>query len=129
VAKVEPYLLRVLDAGAAVAARGWPAGLTGSSVLVLEDAVCPWNSGVFRLEVDRGEGRLAPLEGVASGSSGGSDPEVPVRLGPRALALLYAGGVAPAMLRRAGLVTGGSADDAFLAAAFAGPQPAILDYF
>jgi predicted acetyltransferase len=130
VAKVEPYLLRVLDAGAAVAARGWPTGLTGSSVLALDDAVCPWNSGAFRLEVDRGQGRLAPLEGVASESRGGSGADVPVRLGPRALALLYAGGVAPATLRRAGLVTGGSAaDDAFLAAAFAGPQPAILDYF
>ncbi len=53
-----------------------------------------------------------------------------MRVGPGALATLYAGALAPATLRRAGLLTGGDADtDAFLAAAAAGPAPAMLDYF
>jgi predicted acetyltransferase len=122
VTNVEPYLLRVLDCGAAVAARGWPADVSGSVVLSLDDAVCPWNSGIFRLAIGGGEGRLVAADA--------DDSERVVQVDPRGLAVLYAGGVQPAMLRRAGLIRGGTdADDAFLSAAFAGSQPAILDYF
>jgi predicted acetyltransferase len=122
VTNVEPYLLRVLDVGGAVAARGWPAGLSGSLTLSLQDSACPWNSGILRLEIGEGEGRLVAADAVDAGRV--------VQLDPRGLAVLYAGGVEPTMLRRAGLMRGGTAaDDTFLAAAFAGPQPAILDYF
>ena len=48
----------------------------------------------------------------------------------RGLAVLYAGAASPAVLRRAGLLTGGDdVSDAFLQAATAGPVPALLDYF
>lgn len=124
VTSVQPYLLRVLDVPAAVAARGWPAGVDGSVRLRVRDPVCPWNDAPFVLEVSGGEGRLRPDE------RGSADGPAPSCLDSRGLAVLYAGGVPPAMLRRAGLLRDGSAsDDAFLASAFAGPQPAILDYF
>jgi predicted acetyltransferase len=114
----DPWMLRVIDAAAAVAARGWPPHLNGSLDLLIEDETCPWNAGPHRLVLEGGEGRL---------ESGGSGA---VRLSIRGLAIVYAGACSPAVLRRAGLLAGGDADaDAFLSAAGGGPPPALLDYF
>jgi predicted acetyltransferase len=113
----DPWMLRVLDAAGAVAARGWPAHLSGAVDLALDDDVCPWNSGPQRLVLEDGEGRLEP------GGSGA------VRFTMRGLAVWYAGAADPAVLRRAGLLAGDDSADAFLAAASAGPRPALQDYF
>ncbi len=114
----QPWMIRVVEAAAAVAARGWPAHLKGSVDLELEDLECPWNEGRFRLVLDSGQGVLEP---------GGSGR---VRLTPRGLGVWYASAAGPAVLRRAGFLTGGDAEtDNFLAAATAGPAPALLDYF
>jgi predicted acetyltransferase len=118
VSRVEPYLLRVVDLAAAVAQRGWPAGLTADIPLTVEDPVCPWNGGDHRLVLDCGVARLEP------GAPGG------YRIGSRGLGVLMAGGVTTARLRHASLIDGGSAaDDVALDAAMAGPRPAILDFF
>ena len=70
------------------------------------------------LVLDGGIGRLEP------GSGGG------VTVTPQGLAVLFAGAVPTATMRRAGLLSGGSpADDAMLDAAVAGPTPGVLDYF
>lgn len=114
---VEPWMLRVVDAAAAVAARGWPPHLTGAVDLDIGDAVCPWNSGVRRLVLEHGVGRLEP------GGTGA------VSIDARGLAVLYAGGGSPALLRRTGLLWGETEHDAFLEAAVSGPRPALLDYF
>jgi Sterol carrier protein domain len=79
--------------------------------------LCPWNSGPQRLVLDGGDGRLEP------GGSGA------VRFTMRGLAVWYAGAADPAVLRRAGLLAGYDGADAFLAAASAGPRPALQDYF
>jgi predicted acetyltransferase len=114
----QPWMLRLIDAPAAIAARGWPPLLDGAVDVLLDDEVCPWNSGPHRLVLSAGSGRLEP------GGSGS------VRLSMRGFALLYAGVGGPALLRRAGLLDGGDANtDAFLQAAAAGPAPALLDYF
>lgn len=114
----QPWMFRVVDAEAAVLARGWPAHLSGSLDLALADELCPWNAGPWRLELRGGEGRLV---------TGGAGE---VELTPNGLALLYTGAAPPPMLRRAGLLTGGNrATDEFLAAAGGGPPPALLDYF
>jgi predicted acetyltransferase len=114
----QSWMLRLIDAPAAVAARGWPAAVTGTVDLDLVDDLCPWNTGRHQLTVKDGAAALTP---------GGAGT---VRVGPGALAVLYAGASAPAVLRRAGLLTGGNADtDAFLTAATAGPPPGLLDYF
>lgn len=118
---VQPYMLRVIDARAAVAARGWPAGASGDVVIELDDPTCPWNTGRYRLLIGTGSGELLPI------ADNGATATI---LDARALAVLYAGGVPVSSLRRTGLVTGGdTAADATLNAAFAGPRPAVLDYF
>ncbi len=107
------WMLRVVDAAAAVAARGFPAGLTLSAVLHISDAALPRNAGQWRLEVAGGRGSLERAGGAATASA--------LRLGARGLAALFAGsGVA--QLRLAGLAAGGDAatGDA-LATAFSGP--------
>ncbi len=123
VEEVRQYMLRVVDVPGAMAARGWPPGVSADLVLELDDPVCPWNTGRHRLVVDSGAGRVecSPLQSeLPSGTS----------VTPSGLAVLFAGGVPVAVLRRAGLVHGGNPDsDAMLDAVFRGPRPAILDYF
>jgi predicted acetyltransferase len=114
----QPWMLRVVDAARAVAARGWPRRLDGAVDLVLDDPVCPWNAGPHRLVISDGEARLEP------GGTGA------VRLDARGLGVWYAGAASPAVLRRSGLLAGGDPEtDAFLQAATAGPPPALHDYF
>lgn len=114
----DPWMLRILDAAGAVAARGWPPHLCGSVDFALDDAVCPWNTGSWRLVLDGGPGRLE------AGGSGAVRPTM------RGFAVLYAGAASPALLRRAGLLAGGDAvSDAFLAAASGSPPPTLLDSF
>jgi predicted acetyltransferase len=114
----ERWMLRILDAEGAIAARGWPPHLAGAMDLELRDEPCPWNAGAHRLVLEHGSGRL---ERGGRPSAG---------LTARGLALLYAAAAGPAVLRRAGLLDGGTDEtDAFLEAAFAGPPPALLDFF
>ncbi|MEU8801719.1 GNAT family N-acetyltransferase [Spirillospora sp. NPDC048819] len=110
-----PWMLRVVDAPAAIAARGYPAGVAAQAPLLVDDPQRPSNSGHWRLEIEDGEGRLEP-----SGET--SDA---VRLGPRGLSALYAG-VPVSALRRSGLLQGGDAEA--LSPAFAA-TPFSLDYF
>lgn len=111
------WMLRVLDAPAAIAARGFPAGLSAEITLVVGDGQRPGNAGAWRLSVGCGRGELTRAVQTAGG----------VRLGARGLAALYSG-VPMARLRAAGLAGGEEAADPFLDAAFAG-TPFMLDYF
>jgi len=114
------WMLRVIDAPAAIAARGFPPGLSVSVPLELNDPACPANTGHWRLTVTGGEGTLFPNGSVPAPSS--------LTLGPRGLAALYAG-IPVGSLRLAGLVSGGTFDgDASLDAAFAA-TPYMVDDF
>ena len=118
VSKVEPYFLRVVDLAGAVAARGWPAGVSCTVELTVQDPLCPWNTGEHRLVVEDGDGRLEP--GTGHG----------VSITVTGLAVLLAGSVGAAALRRGGLLSGGGpAQDVVLDQLTAGPRPGILDYF
>jgi len=112
------WMLRVVDAPAAIAGRGLGAGVAGSVSLRVLDDVLPGNAGTWRFTADGGKGaleRAEPAEGTLT-------------LGARGLAALYAGTPAQA-LRVAGLVSGGSPDDdAFLTAAFAGACYMLDDF-
>lgn len=117
----DPYMLRVLDPVAALEARNWPAVLDGAVTLELEDAILPEAAGRWRVEWHTGKATVQRDSG---------DVTDPVRLGPRGLALLYAGAQPPAELRSAGLLDGGSeADDELLTLAFGGRPVHIRDYF
>jgi predicted acetyltransferase len=119
--RTEQWMLRVISAPAAVAARGFPAGLRASVPLTLADPRFPANTGTWRLTVGDGRGIL---------TRGAEDPgaSLALQLGPRGLAALYAG-TPVTTLRVAGLASGGDeGGDAALDAAFAG-TPYMLDHF
>jgi predicted acetyltransferase len=114
--QADAWMLRLVDAPAAIAARGFPATAAVSVQLDLADAARPANSGRWALEISGGAGTITPL---------GDAPTTPhadaLSLGARGFAALYAGVPVPT-LRLAGLAAGADAavDDA-LSSAFRGP--------
>jgi predicted acetyltransferase len=120
-----PWMLRVVDAAAAVSGRGFPAVAELAVPLWLDDAQLPRNAGDWTLRVGGGRGSLEPVR--TQGSTAGP-PTGPVRLGARGFAAMYAG-VPMATLRAAGLAEGGdAAADEALDCAFAG-NAFLLDEF
>ncbi len=120
-----PWMLRVVDAPAAIAARGFGQTVRLSVPLRLDDPLRPANSGRWTLEVSGGQGTLTPAE---TNGTQHPPPDEPVRLGPRGFAALYAG-TPLATLRRAGLAAGGQAGDDALDDAFGGPAAYMVDHF
>jgi predicted acetyltransferase len=116
------WMLRVVDAPAAIAARGFPAAVSVSVPLVINDHTRPANSGRWELTVSDGKGMLIP-------NGPGILPDaVAVTVGARGLAALYAG-TPVATLRLAGLAAGGSPEaDATLDAAFAATTFMVDDF-
>jgi predicted acetyltransferase len=133
------WMLRLLDAPAAIAARGFPA--TDLAVpLRITDDLRPGHAGLWQLTVRDGSGCLSgfrtghgesPRSGASLPGPGPAGPaagDIPLELGARGLAALYAG-TPVAALRRAGLASGGSpASDDALDGAFAA-TPYMLDSF
>ncbi len=114
----DPWMLRIVDAAGAIAARGWPEHLDAQIDLYLSDSECPWNEGPHRLVLAGGQGKLEP---------GGTGE---VRLDPRGLALWYAGAVSTTIIERTGTLSGGSPrTKKIMDSATMGPQPTLLDYF
>ena len=62
------WMLRVVDAPAAIAARGFPAATSLSVPLDLADGTLPANSGRWELTVAEGKGALNPLTSHARGA-------------------------------------------------------------
>lgn len=109
-----PWMLRVVDLPAAVAARGWPAATHLRPFTVDLDVVdehAPWQAGRHRLVVDDGKVTCEP------GGTGA------VRMSARALGPWYAGSADSAMLRRAGLLEGDAADACLLDLLTGAPHP------
>jgi predicted N-acetyltransferase YhbS len=142
--RAEQWMLRLLDAPAAIAGRGFPAGVSLSVPLTVTDPQLPSNSGDWQLEVSGAAAALTPARpgsagpgaarpgsagpGSARFGSAGPGSARPLHLGARGLAALYAG-TPLATLRRAGLAAGGTPDaDAALDAAFAA-TPYMTDSF
>ena len=112
------WMLRVVDAPAAIAARGFPPAVRATVDLEVHDRQCDWNAGRWRLTVEDGRGELTK----------GGVGEVPMTI--NALSALYSGYASATGLRQAGLVAGGGARAlADLTAAFAGPTPSIADFY
>ena len=113
----EHFMTRLVDAPAAIAARGWP-GLSASVELEVIDDRRPANSGRFVLEIDDRRGAL---------SRGGAG-RVAVDIG--ALSSLYTGFVRATDLARAGRLPGASGRDlTALDDAFTAPAPFLRAYF
>ncbi len=90
---VDGALLRVVDVAAALEGRGYD--VDGRVTFSLDDALCPWNSGQWELNVEEGVGRLRR-----------STTEPELRLTPRALATLACGSQTATALARMGLIAG-----------------------
>lgn len=122
VRKRSMWMLRVVDAPAAIAARGFPAGVSISVPLVINDHTRPANNGRWQLTVSDGKGALIP-NGVGILPAAHA-----LTLGARGLAALYAGTPVPT-LRLAGLASGGAPEaGAALDAAFAATAFMIDDF-
>jgi predicted acetyltransferase len=122
IAKRSMWMLRVVDAPAAIAARGFPPAVSLSVPLVISDRARPANSGRWQLSVSDGKGML-----IQNGPVVPPAPEA-LTVGARGLAALYAG-TPVSTLRLAGLAAGGGPDaDAALDAAFAA-TPFMVDEF
>lgn len=145
------WMLRVVDAPAAIAARGFPPGISIDVPLIIADQYRPANAGAWMLTVADGKGELTRRDGkgltrrdggaltlraggdglaLSAGGDGlalsaGGDG---LALSARGLAALY-GGASMRSLRIAGLATGGDlAADPALDAAFR-CAPYLLDTF
>jgi predicted acetyltransferase len=124
----DTWMLRVVDAPAAVAARGFPPSVETSLPVRITDPVRPDNAGLWRLEVGGGAGsltRLTPARDLPAASLEATAG--PLVLEARGLAALYAG-TPVATLRRAGLAAGAADTDALFDGAFAA-TPFMLDRF
>jgi predicted acetyltransferase len=114
------WMLRVVDAPAAIAARGFPGVVSARVVLRIDDRTRPAHSGLWELAVAGGAGSLMPSGPALAGGA--------LTLGARGLAALYAG-TPVGTLRQAGLAAGGTpGGDEALDAAFAA-TPFMLDAF
>lgn len=112
------WMTRLLDAPAAIAARGYPPTTTATVPIELIDPLVESNDGRWVLEVSGGEGKLTP----------GGDGRVRLTVG--ALSTLFTGWSPPRQLAALGLVDGATASDLDqLGAAFAGPHPWCPDFF
>ena len=122
IVKRSMWMLRVVDAPAAIAARGFPPAVSLSLPLVISDHTRPANSGRWQLSVSDGKGILIPNGPVVPPA-----PEA-LTVGARGLAALYAG-TPVSTLKLAGLAAGGAPDaGAALDAAFAA-TPFMVDEF
>jgi predicted acetyltransferase len=117
VTSLDRWMLRIVDVGAALAQRGYPAGAQGELHLRVTDPLFTENTGSFVLEVR--DGRAS----VAAGGRG--DLHCPI-LG---LAPLYSGFMSPAVLRDIGWIEGDDRSLATAAVLFAGESPWLADMF
>lgn len=110
--------VRIVDLVPALEGRGY--GADGTFTFAFADEMCPWNAGLWRLEVEGGGGRVTAATG---------EPEL--ALGPRALTMLACGYQDATTLAHAGLITAHEsralaiADDLFRTA----HAPACYDFF
>ncbi|NYF43983.1 GNAT family N-acetyltransferase [Streptosporangium sandarakinum] len=112
------WMFRVVDPAAAVAGRGFPAGVTLDAVVHVDDPERPASSGPWHLSVSGGSGTAQPA---------GTIPKTAPALTAGGLSALFAG-VPTTTLRRAGILTGpADADDALDAAFHA--RPYMTDAF
>lgn len=111
------WMARGLDLRAAIAHRGFPAGLAEAVTLAVDDPLLADLQGPWRLEVAHSRGTLEPAAAAD------------VRLDARAVGPLLTGFRTPRDLVLADLAAGPPAALEVLAAAFAGPVPVMQDFF
>jgi predicted acetyltransferase len=117
VARALDWVLRIVDLAGALAARGYPPGLSAELHFEVRDELLPANAGRVVLRVEGGRGE------VASGGAGR------IRLHVRDLAAIYTGFMAPHECAYLGTIQAPEDDLALAGAVFGGPRPWIADMF
>jgi predicted acetyltransferase len=114
----ERWMLRLIDAPAAIGERGFAESGPVDVALTIADPLLPSCDGSWRLRIADGSGTLERT----------SESPDSLRLGPNGFAAMYAG-TSLATLRAVGLATGGRPeDDRRLDSAFAA-EPYLLEFF
>ena len=112
------WMLRIVDVGAALSRRGYPAGLKAELHLDVQDDLIVANNGRYVLEVDDGKANVC--------TGGNGDLKIDIR----GLAALYSGFMSASQLRVCGLVEASNAAAIHHAdAAFGGVAPSLCDGF
>ena len=116
-ALLHPWMLRIVDAQAAIAARGFCATQRAQIDVEIADDVLAKNHGRFTLRVEGGRGTL---------QRGGAGR---VHLDVRALAALYSGARSAEALAYSGIAHGSPEELAQLSSLFAGPAPSTPEMY
>ena len=111
------WMLRILNVGRALSARGYGPGLDAELHLDLDDEVVPENHGRFTLRVRDGRGE------VSRGGRGELKTSV------RGLAAMYSGHLAAPALAACGLASGDERAMRTAATVFGGSTPWMTDFF
>ena len=82
ITKRSMWMLRVVDAPAAIAARGFPPAVAAAVPLEINDSARPANSGTWQLEVADGKGALTPAASSAARRLEPRSPSVPAAWPP-----------------------------------------------
>lgn len=118
---LQPWMLRILDAAAALEARGYPAACSGVLVLQVDDPVLGMNSGTFVLTVSNGRGL------VKRAAEGLYAPVLEVDA--RGLAALYSGFQTAGEVVRSGRAAGPDSAVDLADMLFAGSRPCMAEDF
>ena len=117
IARYQQWMLRLVDVGTALAARGYPPAATAEVHLEVHDDVLPWNQGRLVLSVAGGKAAVRP----------GGDGRI--RVDVRGLAPIYSGYLSPLALLATDHVAGSEDDLAALGSLFGGAPPWMPDHF
>ncbi|MGE3109850.1 MAG: enhanced intracellular survival protein Eis [Phycisphaerales bacterium] len=118
------WMIRIVDAARALAARGYPVGLSTELTIAVRDEVLRGNTGTYRVRLQGGTIDPDALRGADS-EKGGADIETDAC----GLACMYSGFMSASALRDAGMVKGSEESLRRADAAFAGPAGWMTDMF
>jgi predicted acetyltransferase len=111
------WMVRLIDVAGAMAARGWPASVSGSIDLEVRDDHAPWNAGRWTLEVHEGRATVRP----------GGTGEVQATVG--GLSCWWAGYATPRRLARTGHLSGPSDALAAMGELLDATPPVLVDFY
>ncbi len=117
----ETWMLRIVDIAAAFTERGYPRDTSARLELDVTDNVVARNEGRWIIEIEGGNADV-------NRAAGGTGPDV-LQLDIRALASLYTGHLSARRLADLGSVQGSAVALDRAERVFAGPPPAMPDYF
>lgn len=123
----ERWMLRIADLPAALTKRGYAPFAKGELHLEVTDELVTENSGLWRLEVNGGEGGATRT--AADGGAKSNVSSTTIRTSIRAMASLYSGFLSATELRRIGWIDAGDEAVAIADQLFHGPAPWMPEGF